>query len=45
MERLGKAPVGRMGSPTLLKNFNPQLLLSKGRTGKKSSVETEGKVI
>ena len=35
----------RLGPPTLLKNFNPELFLSKGSTGTKSGTETEGKVI
>jgi len=34
-----------MGPHTLLKNFNPELLLSKGNTGTKSGAETEGKAI
>ena len=34
-----------MGPTTHLQNFNPELLLSKGRTGAKSGAETEGKVI
>ena len=31
-----------MGPPTLLKNYNPELLLSKGNTGAKSGAEIEG---
>jgi hypothetical protein len=35
-----------MGSPTHLKIFNPELLLSKGNAGtKKNGAETEGKAI
>jgi hypothetical protein len=34
-----------MGPPRNLKNINPELLLSKGSTGTKSGIETEGKAI
>jgi len=34
-----------MGTPTHLKNINPEFLLSKGNAGTKSGAETEGKVI
>ena len=39
------APGLGMEPPTHLKNFNPELLLSKGNTETKSGAETEGKVI
>ena len=39
MERIRKMPL------THLKNFNPELLLSKGNTETKSGEETEGKSI
>jgi hypothetical protein len=46
MERLDMTPGCRMGPPTLIKNFNPELLLSKGNTGTKSGgAETEGRTI
>jgi hypothetical protein len=45
IQRLGMAPGWGMGPPTYLKNFNPELLLSKGNTGTKSGAETEGKAI
>jgi hypothetical protein len=34
-----------MEPPTHLKNLNPELLLTKGNTSKKSGAETEGKTI
>jgi hypothetical protein len=34
-----------MGTPTHLKNINPEFLLSKGNAGTKSEAETEGKAI
>jgi hypothetical protein len=34
-----------MGPPTYLKNFNPEIFLSKGKTEKKYGAETEGKAI
>jgi hypothetical protein len=33
-----------MGQPTNLKIFNPEMFLSKGRTGTKNGTETEGGV-
>jgi hypothetical protein len=32
-----------MGSSTQLKNFNPEMFLSKGKTGTKNGTENEGK--
>ena len=34
-----------MGPPTHLKNFNPELFLSKENTGTKSGAESEGKAV
>jgi hypothetical protein len=34
-----------MGPSTYLKNFNPELFLSKRNTGTKSGAEIEGKAI
>ena len=39
------APGYEIGPPTHLKNFNPELLLSKGNRGTKFEAETKGKAI
>jgi hypothetical protein len=44
-ESLGTAPSWGMGTPTLLKKFNPESLLSQGNTQRKSGAEPEGKSI
>jgi hypothetical protein len=43
--RLGMTPSRWIGSPTHLKNINPELGPSKGNTGTKSEAETEWKAI
>ena len=45
IQRLGKGPCWQRGTHTHLKNINPELLLSKGNTGTKNGVKTEGKAI
>jgi hypothetical protein len=39
---MGMASGGRLGPRIHLKDFNPQMFLSKERTGTKNGAETEG---
>jgi hypothetical protein len=43
--KIGLTPIQVMGSPTHIKNFNPEMFLSKGKTVTKNETETEGKSI
>ena len=45
LQKIGTAPSCGMGPPTHLKDFNPDLFLSKENTRTKSGTETEGKAI